>query len=400
MSKICIIIGLLAISSYCNAEGRLGKAFSVFNIVKFANDACAGSDSKNGTCYTEAECSDKGGKASGSCAEGYGVCCVFTLGCGGAASENCTYFESSGTNSGACNAKICKCNTNICQIRLDLDTFVIEGPTTVSTSVSKVIFGHADIAGATGKEAGIKGRCTMDTFAVSVPGGASTSVICGTNSGEHLYIDAVDDCAQLSFQLSDASTVTRKWAIKILQYNCEYENLAPKGCLQYFFGNSGAGTVKTFNFDGSPAIHLANQNQNICVRRESGNCQICWSHAAGDFDVSSAATAADKGVVGKSGLCCGYGTDGMKSSVGYDCVIIAGAEKATGAKLLGSNFCGRALASETSAAAGKDLKTVCSKATPFSIRFVSDSYEFGMAAPMEIARDNKGFKLSYKQNAC
>ena len=51
----------------------------------------------------------------------------------------------------------------------------------------------------------------------------------------------------------------------------------------------------------------------------------------------------------------------MKSSVGYDCVIIAGAEKATGAKLLGSNFCGRALASETSAAAGKDLKTVCSK---------------------------------------
>jgi len=90
----------------------------------------------------------------------------------------------------------------------------------------------------------------------------------------------------------------------------------------------------------------------------------------------------------------------MKSSVGYDCVIIAGAEKATGAKLLGSNFCGRALASETSAAAGKDLKTVCSKATPFSIRFVSDSYEFGMAAPMEIARDNKGFKLSYKQNAC
>ena len=67
-------------------------AFSVFNIVKFANDACEGSDSKvqkmthiknlffkfsheiiytqNGTCYTEDECEDKGGKASGTCAEG------------------------------------------------------------------------------------------------------------------------------------------------------------------------------------------------------------------------------------------------------------------------------------------------------------------------------------------
>ena len=30
----------------------------------------------NGTCYTAEECSDKKGKASGSCANGFGVCCV------------------------------------------------------------------------------------------------------------------------------------------------------------------------------------------------------------------------------------------------------------------------------------------------------------------------------------
>ncbi len=62
------------------------------------NEICQGSGSRNGTCYTKEECSDKGehhfdqlfslfnpsrtplfptgGTSSGSCAAGYGVCCV------------------------------------------------------------------------------------------------------------------------------------------------------------------------------------------------------------------------------------------------------------------------------------------------------------------------------------
>ena len=34
---------------------------------------------------------------------------------------------------------------------------------------------------------------------------------------------------------------------------------------------TGEGTVQTFNFDGDH--HLSGQNQNICVRREVGNCR-------------------------------------------------------------------------------------------------------------------------------
>ena len=30
----------------------------------------------NGTCYTAEECASRDGVASGSCAEGYGVCCI------------------------------------------------------------------------------------------------------------------------------------------------------------------------------------------------------------------------------------------------------------------------------------------------------------------------------------
>jgi hypothetical protein len=45
--------------------------------------------------------------------------CTFlvTLGCGTTSSENCTYFDIASTiNAGACTAKICKCNSNICQV--------------------------------------------------------------------------------------------------------------------------------------------------------------------------------------------------------------------------------------------------------------------------------------------
>ena len=111
--------------------------------------------------------------------------------------------------------------------------------------------------------------------------------------------------------------LNRKWNIKILQYSCSYENLAPAGCLQYFYGMGATGSVSSFNYEGG--IHLANQDQKVCVRcdffmwnqsttnwsyfairrRESGKCSICWSHATGDFDISYAA-AADMGHNAKS----------------------------------------------------------------------------------------------------
>jgi hypothetical protein len=59
----------------------------------------------------------------------------------------------------------------------------------------------------------------------------------------------------------------------VSQYRCDFSNLAPSGCTQYFFGPSGTGIVQTFNFDGRR--HLANQNQEICVRWDNVNVIIC-----------------------------------------------------------------------------------------------------------------------------
>merc|ERR1712048_135380 len=64
-------------------EERRKKAIGIFNIVKFDNDVCQSNNmNMNGTCYTAEECSDRNGGASGTCAEGYGVCCIITLSCG------------------------------------------------------------------------------------------------------------------------------------------------------------------------------------------------------------------------------------------------------------------------------------------------------------------------------
>ena len=51
------------------------SVFSVFEIVRFNNDACTGDDGKMGVCYTAAQCTEKGGSATGNCAMGFGVCC-------------------------------------------------------------------------------------------------------------------------------------------------------------------------------------------------------------------------------------------------------------------------------------------------------------------------------------
>ncbi len=69
-----------------------------------------------------------------------------SLGCGGTSRENCTYFSSSDgggpqPGGGGCTAKVCPCGANVCQLRLDFDTFTVAGPSTGSASVAKALFG-------------------------------------------------------------------------------------------------------------------------------------------------------------------------------------------------------------------------------------------------------------------
>ena len=184
----------------------------------------------------------------------------------------------------------------------------------------------------------------------------------------------------------------RQWAIEVTQFSCDYENLAPQGCLQYHFGNDGAGNVESFNFNAGNGIHLANQNQMICIRREANMCKICWTPAAvGDFQLSDASSA-----MGHNGAVCGYGTNGL-GEMGYDHVIIPQPENTMGTAGVGtSKFCGSTLVFAKTAGMTADLAagTVCSKSLPFNIRFLSDNFEFDDDVM------SKGFKLAYTESKC
>lgn len=376
-----------------SASRRDGKLFPIFQVVKFKNSACSGGSGKNGTCYTAAECSSRGGSTSGDCASGYGVCCIFSGGCGSTFSENCTYFESaSNVAAGDCRFKICKASSSIAQIRLDFQTFVITGPSTDSVSGSLATAGV--VTGAGKSVSATASQCVTDLFSVTNPGGVTPRPICGTNTDTHMYVDASDACNELNFQLGSSATGTtlasnRRWSIKITQYDMSYSNLAPEGCTQYHFGDSTTGTIKSYNYDGGQ--HLADQKQTICIRRERGKCRICYSASSDDFMLSGKTSKSSAFI----SSCCSYGTKGTKTS-GYDCLEIPGAAKKTGTTLTKGHdrFCGRLLGT----AKGKTAATVCSNQYPFKVTFISDTYEFA-ASKDEAIKADTGFKLTYYQVA-
>merc|ERR1719510_408423 len=374
-------------------ETRDSKVLPVFQVVRFPNDICVISGgTKNGTCYTAEECSSKGGVNGGSCASGFGVCCTFTIGCGATSSENCTYFENTAVADGGCVGIICKASTDICQIRLDFNEFVVTGPSTSTQSIGLQLNGAVVHAG--GKAFSTAGTCRTDTF--SVGGAPSVPVLCGTLTGDHVYFDASDDCHDLNVSVGQSGigtteVATRKFNIKVTQISCTSETLVPSGCLQYHTGVTGI--AKSFNFD--QGYHLANQKQTICFRREAGSCRICYS-AASITDVQLGThTIAHV----KHSTCCGYGTKGT-GTLGYDCLLIPGASKAADSAALNKAGWCQAGGDEglVTLAAGKPSATVCSKLEPFRLEFISDGFEGAAAAIKEGL--TKGFKVSFFQKTC
>jgi hypothetical protein len=375
------------------AQKRDGKLLSVFQVVKFPNGACEVSGgSQNGTCYTTEECSNRDGTADGECADGYGVCCIFKVGCGTKTSENNTYFEATSLSSGECTMTTCPSNSNICQIRLDFDTFVVTGPSTETTVAFEQLNGNALKTG-NGKDASLASTCATDVFHVT--NAPNLPELCGTLSGEHVYFEANNACHDLTFNLGqvgvDATLATRKFSIKVTQFTCDYANLAPTGCDQYFFNDAGTGTVQTFNY----GAHLANQHQTICVRRELNQCKICWyAVAVTDVRVSGSA-ALVKNVVDQS-VCCGYGAEGTKTS-GYDCLMIPGAAKKADSAPVPPTQCGGLGGLVT--ASGTTPATICSRSSPFRIEFFSDGFEVA-GAILEAMTKPVGFKVNYDQATC
>merc|ERR1712232_616474 len=183
MKQLLIAVLVLAPLVACSGEDdqeRSAKSLSVFNVVTFPNSACGATNGYNGTCYTSSECSSLGGTASGTCASSFGVCCVFSIACGGSSSANNSYAVissySTSTDSDPCTYTFCPTNTDVCKLRIDFDTMVLTAPATVTGTDNVVSLTVGD--------------CIYDTLTVSNPGGSVPPTICGYNTGQHMFVPA------------------------------------------------------------------------------------------------------------------------------------------------------------------------------------------------------------------
>ena len=123
-------------------------------------------------------------------------------------------------------------------------------------------------------------------------------MLCGTLTGEHMFIDADSDCHTVTAMLGSTDTTTsRELSVKITQIECTNVLRAPSGCLQYFTGTTG----NIYNFGNSQASaggtaasttnHLSSQQYNICFRREEGYCSMEYSAVTTAFAVGVNAIA-------------------------------------------------------------------------------------------------------------
>jgi len=239
---------------------RGGKLFSVFSIVSFPNEACISNlDHTNGTCLSPADCRTIGGALEGSCAAGFGTCCVVRLGtCGGVVTTNVTLLQNPNfpqkySTSGTCVYLVKRLSEGICQLRLDFDKFSTGYSTSSPTGC---ITGTTDILSFIGQNS------------VSYPS------VCGDISGQHMYFDAgtSGDSLELTFSLVGSSTA-RQWNILVTQIACTDPWRPPADCLQYHTGVSG--NIQSFNFANGQL--LSSQAYRICFRQELEYCKISYT---------------------------------------------------------------------------------------------------------------------------
>ena len=242
----CLLLLLaVSVSSAKNiTDSREGKYLSVFNVVSFPNDACGATNGFNGTCYTASECTTLGGTASGTCASSFGVCCVFSIACGGSSSANNSYAiistYSTSTDKDPCTYTFCPTSSDVCKLRIDFDTMVLTPPS--GTSATDLLPDSITV-----------GDCTVDTLTVSNPGGPTPPTICGYNTGQHMFVPASAQCNQINIDIdTGTTTTTRKWQIKVTQYECGNLMAPEQDCLQFHTASSGE------NFMGSCSVETDN----------------------------------------------------------------------------------------------------------------------------------------------
>ncbi|XP_053688704.1 uncharacterized protein LOC128737946 [Sabethes cyaneus] len=383
----CVLIGSLPSGFATNAlaasetdldlldgsSSRQGRYFPFYSIGRIANVPCVASNGLTGTCLIRGECADNGGLFGGNCSTltSQATCCIFSQTCGGTTNLNSTYFTNVGypgsyNGGGSCVFTINPCSASVCQLRIDFRSLTLAQP-------------DGD------------GNCITDVLTIT-GGSSEVPVICGENSGQHVYVN-FDDLNPITIRVATtaATSFNRQWNLQLSQIACASQFRAPDGCLQYHFGTTG--TISSFNygFGANPNLNvvgaigtrqIAGQRYGICIRSGPDTCSITYSLPTNGgqyaFTVSGAADALDPALIGQGA----FGQNGLDCLTDY---IVIPSPVVTDAAAAGQVF--------TDRFCGLGIYSVTSQVKPFVVYVVWDDNEDADSA-------NRGFRLAYTQNAC
>ncbi|XP_050301592.1 uncharacterized protein LOC126739816 [Anthonomus grandis grandis] len=341
-------------------------------LVRFANSVCTTLEGYNGVCVTRRQCTYIDGYGSGSCTgNGIGRCCLIQRTCGQTSAYNNTYFSNSGFPStfngdGSCTFTIEACPGNSCQVRIDFLNFILAQPDG-------------------------NGNCVDDSMVVT-GSGEDVPIICGDNSGQHIYLNFVGNNS-ITITITTSSTVDleRSYNFLITQIACDCPTLAPAGCLQYY--TELTNTVRSFNYgtqiNGAVVSYgngttvagtrqLANTNYGICVYMQPGYCSIQWDQSSDSTSFTVTNNTALAEVV-----------DGLPSQP-----IVAG-NCTTDFVVIPNPIYVNGTAANTDRFCGNQFDSVITYSKPFVLTTVTDASEL---TSDDVA--NRGFSLTYTQQAC
>lgn len=361
----------IIVSGLVGHLGAVPSPLGLFTVVQFPNDACTASSGLTGTCVTAAQCSERGGTASGNCAASFGVCCLVAAATcdssGAAVTYNNTYMRNpsypsaypTSTSTTTCAYKVTKLSDNICQVRLDFQTLEL-GQTASS------------------------GACTDSIQAtLSAESSVTTSypAVCGTSTGHHMYLDVgatSGNTATITVNLA-ASSASAKWNVLASQIECNTNYLAPSGCTMYLTGVTGSWSMYGYKTGVTTTEHLQSQDYNVCIRRESGYCSIRHTaQSSTSFDLTSAANA-DTAISARGAAAC-YA----------DFIGIPGGSL-DGNPATHDRYCGGVLG--WSDPGVPVSQAIISKVVPFRVHVHTDATDAPSATPYGVA-------LNYQQLAC
>lgn len=390
------------------SEVNRNEKYALFSIVNFPNDACTTASGDTGMCVASSECNGSGGIAMGICAQGFGTCCYYRLrACGGELSRNLTHLQSPSypetytpDSTVSCAYTFTKVNTRVCQVRLDFVEFVMGPPisSTVYCSDSGTTTDYVTLTHSAGST-------TRD----------ETTHLCGYNPGYHVYLDmgatgsSPSSTAGITIKLDTTnwSSYKRKWNILASQIECDRNYHAPQGCLQYYFGNGGSGTVEAFNYNQPTSGyegHLLG-DYTVCVRRERGHCAIGWTPPKYSEDKYGLSISGSASATTSRGSCQNPSPGAASRTCRNQFIRIPDASQLSdGAgpyyydnptpETSCDRFCGKKLCAGRGYCEG-DHSIIYSRRTPFELQV-----NFDPTGGFPQSQLNKGFKLHFFQVPC